>query len=601
MGGVPSRGESLGCVSWTPCAKKWRIHCHCWGLIGSLDRGRAGRSGHPPTFRPQVATWYPQSTLGTLHLMAAVPDSLRTALADRYRVARVIGSGGMATVYLAHDVRHGRDVAVKVLRPELAASIGTDRFLREIEIAAQLNHPHILTLIESGEVGDLLYFVMPFVAGESLRELINGRHRIDLDTTVTLVKEVADALSYAHRRGVVHRDIKPENILLSESHAVVTDFGIAKAVATAGGTNLTRSGVPLGTPGYMSPEQAAGRTDLDLTTDVYSLACVAYEMLVGETPGWWPTDEAVRLRRLIDAPPRHREVLDLLPGSLEQALVRAMAMRREQRFPSPSDFAAALVRSRAGGPGFDDTQARQILARAAEIDKTQPSQNDALSLGGLQQIAAEVGIAPEHVREAVEDVRVERRPSEPDPSGFMGVQHKIELERFVEAEISPRDYGMLLEEIRVTLGEIGELSETLGTALAWSSPSKGTGRKTQILVSPRGGRTRIRITDDEAVPPGVVFVPITTVSLIVLGITGAVLDGAGAATMATVATAVGTAGLFFSGSWYALRKFTKWQMRRRLAVISNLFHRLTGHVERLVVSSQTPPSRHSGIRREPAN
>ncbi len=533
--------------------------------------------------------------------MAAVPDSLRTALEGRYRLARVIGSGGMATVYLAHDVRYGREVAVKVLRPELAASIGTDRFLREIEIAAQLNHPHILTLIESGEVGDLLYFVMPFVAGESLRELISRRHRIGLDTTVTLVREVADALSYAHRRGVVHRDVKPENILLSESHAVVTDFGIAKAVATAGGPNLTRSGVPLGTPGYMSPEQAAGRTDLDLTTDVYSLACVAYEMLVGETPGWWPTDEAVRLRRLIDAPPHHREVLDLLPGSLEQALVKAMAMRREQRFPSPSDFAAALVRSRAGGTSFDDVQARQILARAAEIDKTQPSQSDALSLGGLQQIAAEVGIAPEHVREAIEDVRVECRPSEPGPSGFMGVQHKIELERFVEAEISPRDYGMLLEEIRVTLGEIGELSETLGTSLAWSSPSKGTGRKTQILVSPRGGRTRIRITDDEAVPPGIVFIPITTVSLIVLGITGAVLDGAGAATMATVATAVGTAGLTFSGSWYALSKFTKRQMRRRFAVISNLFDRLTGHAERLGVSSQTPPSRNNGISEEPAN
>jgi serine/threonine-protein kinase len=197
----------------------------------------------------------------------------------------------MATVYLARDVRHGRDVAVKVLRPDLAELIGTERFLHEIEIAAQLTHPHILTLIDSGAADAFLYFVMPFVDGPSLRGLLNEKRRLDVKLAVGLAREVADALDYAHRRGIVHRDIKPENVLLSEGHAVVTDFGIAKALITAGDQRLTRSGFPLGTLGYMSPEQAAGRTDLDATTDVFSLACVAYEMLVGERMHYPPTEK----------------------------------------------------------------------------------------------------------------------------------------------------------------------------------------------------------------------------------------------------------------------------------------------------------------------
>ena len=246
--------------------------------------------------------------------MHEIPQHLAKALAGKYEPTREIGRGGMATVYLAKDLRHNRDVAVKVLKPDLRASIGVDRFLREIEIAAQLTHPHILPLIDSGDKNEVLHYVMPYIKDESLRSLLLRVGRSDLQTTVRLIREVGGALSYAHRQGVVHRDIKPENILLSDGHAVVADFGIAKAVFSAAGGNLTRTGFPLGTPGYMSPEQAAGRTELDERSDVYSLACVAYEMLIGGVPGMWVTEDDARMLRFMDAPPHQRELLDALPG-----------------------------------------------------------------------------------------------------------------------------------------------------------------------------------------------------------------------------------------------------------------------------------------------
>jgi serine/threonine-protein kinase len=235
-----------------------------------------------------------------------MPDTLeriQAAIGLNYRLDRAIGRGGMATVYLAEDLKHHRRVAIKVLKPELAEALGSDRFLQEIEIAAGLTHPHILPLHDSCDVEGRLHYVMPFVDGESLRGLLNRSRTLERERALHLTEEVASALTYAHRQGVVHRDIKPENILLAEGHAVVADFGIAKAISTAGGIHLTRTGFPIGTPGYMSPEQAVGRTDLDETTDVYSLACVFYEMVVGETPEMWPTDEATRLGRFVDASP----------------------------------------------------------------------------------------------------------------------------------------------------------------------------------------------------------------------------------------------------------------------------------------------------------
>ena len=213
--------------------------------------------------------------------MTATLDRLASALADRYRIERELGAGGMATVYLAEDLRHRRQVAVKVLRPELAAALGPDRFLREIETTANLRHPNILPLYDSGEGDGFLYYVMPYVEGESLRERLSREHRLPLADALALTREVADALNYAHDRGIIHRDIKPENIMVERGHAVVADFGIARAVGAAGAENLTQTGMAIGTASYMSPEQALAESSVDARSDQYSLACVLYESLTG--------------------------------------------------------------------------------------------------------------------------------------------------------------------------------------------------------------------------------------------------------------------------------------------------------------------------------
>jgi serine/threonine-protein kinase len=216
--------------------------------------------------------------------MAAELEHLKLALTERYRVRHQLGRGGMATVYLAHDLRHDRPVAVKVLKPELAAALGPERFLREITLTARIDHPHILPLLDSGDADGLLYYVMPYVEGESLRDRLSREKQLPLDDALQIGIEVADALNYAHSLGIVHRDIKPENILLAAGHARVADFGIARAVTAAGGESLTETGLALGTPAYMSPEQASGEPDVGPRTDVYALACVVYEMLAGQTP-----------------------------------------------------------------------------------------------------------------------------------------------------------------------------------------------------------------------------------------------------------------------------------------------------------------------------
>jgi serine/threonine-protein kinase len=216
---------------------------------------------------------------------------LRTALAGRYAIDREVGSGGMARVYLADDLRHRRKVAIKVLKPELTEAFGPERFLREIETSASLRHPHILPLFDSGDTGDSLFFVMPFVEGESLRTRIDRDRQLPVDEAIQIATEIADALSYAHARGIIHRDIKPENILLEGGHAVVADFGIARALRAAHDPSLTQTGTSLGTPRYMSPEQASGERDVDGRADLYSLACTLFEMLAGQPPFAGPTFE----------------------------------------------------------------------------------------------------------------------------------------------------------------------------------------------------------------------------------------------------------------------------------------------------------------------
>jgi len=268
-------------------------------------------------------------------------SQLTEALANRYRVVRVAGRGGMATVYLAEDLKHGRNVAIKVLNPELAAALGPNRFLREIEISARLDHPHILPLYDSGDADGFLFYVMPFVEGESLRDRIAREHQLPLDDALQIAREVADALSHAHSRGVVHRDIKPENILLAGGHARVADFGIARAISEAGGERLTQTGLAIGTPSYMSPEQAAGRDDVDGRADLYSLGCVLFEMLAGEPPFTGAPESVVRQHLTVD-PPNITALRPAIPAQVAAAVMRSLSKTPADRFSPAAQFAEAL-------------------------------------------------------------------------------------------------------------------------------------------------------------------------------------------------------------------------------------------------------------------
>ncbi len=272
-------------------------------------------------------------------------ERLRSALANRYTVVREIGRGGMATVYLAQDLKHPRQVALKVLRPEVAGALGADRFLKEIELAARLQHPHILGLLDSGTAGDVLYYVMPYVEGESLRHRLDRESQLSVDAAVTIAREVAGALGYAHDRGVIHRDIKPENILLSAGQALVADFGIAKAFDAAGGEKLTETGLSLGTPHYMSPEQASATRSLDGRSDIYALGCVLYEMLAGAPPFTGPSAQSILARHSVDPVPSLHTVRGTVPAGIEGAITKAMAKVPADRFVSASEFADALTHS----------------------------------------------------------------------------------------------------------------------------------------------------------------------------------------------------------------------------------------------------------------
>ncbi len=277
-------------------------------------------------------------------------EHLKGLPADRYRPVRELGRGGMAVVYLADDLKHHRQVAIKVLRPDVTAAVGHERFLQEINLAASLQHPHILPLYDSGtiEAGSetRLYYVMPFVEGESLRDLMEREGQLPIEQSLEIACEVLGALGYAHDRGIVHRDIKPENIMLSGGHALVADFGIARAVGEAGGTRLTERGSVIGTPAYMSPEQAAAERELDGRSDLYSLACVLFEMLCGEPPFMGNSAQALMVKRLTEAAPSARRLRDTIPGALDQAIARALARSPADRFPAAGDFKAALQNCR---------------------------------------------------------------------------------------------------------------------------------------------------------------------------------------------------------------------------------------------------------------
>jgi tetratricopeptide (TPR) repeat protein len=290
-------------------------------------------------------------------------ERLRSALADRYLLGRELGRGGMAHVYLAHDVHHDRDVAIKVLRPELATSLGAERFLREIQIEAKLQHPHILPLHESGSAGDILFYVMPYVEGETLKDRLRREHQLPIDVALRITREVCDALSYAHGQGVVHRDIKPGNILLSANHAIVADFGIARAVSAAGGEPLTESGLAVGTPEYMSPEQASGDVSVDGRSDVYALGCVLYEMLAGEPPFHGRTPQAVLARHRSDSPPSLRVVRPNVSTAVQSAIEVALAKVPADRFGTADEFRAALDTTTTPAAHQPARAARGVLVR----------------------------------------------------------------------------------------------------------------------------------------------------------------------------------------------------------------------------------------------
>ena len=344
-------------------------------LLGAHDRGGNFLE------RPAV------EILASGNATSSLTTRLANVLAGRYQIEREIGRGGMATVHLARDMRHDRRVAIKVLREELAAAVGAERFLEEIRVTASLQHPHILPLFDSGSAEGLLWYVMPFVEGETLRSRLARERRLPVYDALQLVREMADALEYAHRHGVVHRDVKPENVLLQSGHALVADFGIALALERAGGARLTRTGITLGTPSYMAPEQVAGDHPIDARADVYALGAVLHEMLVGEPPFAAGSHQEV-VRKMMQEPvialaARRADV----SSSLDAAVRRALARQPDDRFPGAAAFAAALAvpvrgdagfgagvsgggqltdeRARAGGGHAGPLHGRMVSARAA--------------------------------------------------------------------------------------------------------------------------------------------------------------------------------------------------------------------------------------------
>jgi hypothetical protein len=306
-------------------------------------------------------------------------------------------------------------------------------------------------------------------------------------------------LSYAHRQGILHRDIKPENILFSEGHPMVADFGIARAVSTAGGANITRTGLALGTPGYMSPEQAAGERDLDARTDVYSLGCVLYEMLVGEPPGMWQTDESFKLGKFTDLPERHRARIREIGGPIERALVRALAMRVSYRFEAVDTFLLALRAEDGAVRRYNDGEVEEIVRRAAEEQLSHPTE-EGMSLRTVQQIADDVGISPERVERAARKLEVREPAAPPAESGagtfWLGSPTVIAWERVVDGEVTESVYDEIVDEVQATLSTEGQV-DTLGRSLTWrtAKPVLGKRRAVQVRVTSRGGQTRIHIQE----------------------------------------------------------------------------------------------------------
>ena len=428
---------------------------------------------------------------------ADIPIDLVAALADRYDLQNIVGRGGMATVYRAFDRKHHREVAVKVLRPEIAASLGAERFITEIQTVARLTHPHILPLHDSGESAGYVYYVAPFIDGGSLRQRLLAQTRLGVAQAIEIAVPVADALVYAHRMGVVHRDIKPENILFSQGHPIVADFGIAKAVNSATARNLTRTGISLGTPGYMSPEQAAGLRELDARTDVFSLAAVVYEMIVGETPRGWPSESEVHRRRFIDPGVEHRMRLSAAGSMIEGALVHAMAIRPDDRTATP----ALLIEELRGGDGgnarrrYDTSEVDEIVRRASELELSKPTTSGSMTLGRVEAIAAEVGIRPTLVRSAAAAMTPSTTLVPVKPNRLIGGPTRAMTERVIPGELPESEFGRVVDEIQRQFHQLGHVGQ-FGRSFTWSMSRGAPGRRDlDVSIRVDAGSTRIIIDE----------------------------------------------------------------------------------------------------------
>ncbi|MEK7401106.1 MAG: serine/threonine-protein kinase [Gemmatimonadota bacterium] len=528
---------------------------------------------------------------------APVPADLASALASRYDVRDVLGRGGMATVYVAYDRKHQREVALKVLRPEISMTIGASRFLSEIQIVARMVHPHILPLHDSGETDGFVYYVMPFIDGGSLRDALVREERMSSARAVDLAAPIADALTYAHSLGVLHRDIKPENVLFASTHPIVADFGIAKAVSSAtSGAQLTRTGISLGTPGYMSPEQAAGFGDVDARTDVYSLAVLVYEMITGEVPGRWVTEESTRTARFTDCAASHRPLLSAAGAGVEAALVRALALRSEQRTATPAEFIADLRGEAKVRRKYHSDDVQAIVSRAAEMEASNPTMSGAMTMGGMEQVARDAGIDPRFVRAAAADLSPRKSSSvsgliQPKTNWIIGGPTRLLFEREIEGEIAEADYPVLVEEIRRMLGEVGVVSQ-LGRSFTWSLNRGSSGiTMIEIGVAIRNGRTRIMAQENLGQLIGAIF-----------GGLGGGLGGGGlgpvmGVALGTTPLLVPAAGFFIVPAWlgivYSIARFTySRSVKARATKLGNLTDRLAALcVELLEEAAPALPTR----------
>jgi serine/threonine protein kinase/tetratricopeptide (TPR) repeat protein len=397
-------------------------------------------------------------------------DSLRASLADRYAIERELGQGGMATVYLAQDLKHDRKVAIKVLKPEVSAELAADRFLREIRTTANLQHPHIVPVFDSGAADDLLYFVMPLIEGETLRQRLEREGALPVPEAIRLVGELAGALQYAHEAGILHRDLKPENVMLSRGHAMLADFGIARTANTPADDRLTRTGSSIGTPAYMSPEQATGERELTAASDVYGLGAILFEMLTGQPPFSGPTAEAILVKRFTTEAPAVRTLRADAPLICETAVARALASDPDHRFPTAAAFAAALTSdASAAAPPAPEADSRSLVVLPF-VNQSPDPDNEYFSDGLTEEIISDLA--------AIKSLRIISRTSSMQLKGTtkgvpaigreLGVRHVLEgsvrkagnalriTAQLIDAQSDSRVWG---DKYSGTLDDVFELQE----------------------------------------------------------------------------------------------------------------------------------------------